>query len=63
MFPLPCQTANHSEFGTLAVLTEFENLLRVRIPEYVLISLFFSLSFVFNIAIVSWAAQLINRVT
>jgi hypothetical protein len=56
MFPLPCQNATHSGFGTSAVLLEFENLLRVIIHEYVLISLFFSLSFGFNIAVVSWTA-------
>jgi hypothetical protein len=40
IFPLPRQTATHSEFGTLAVLPEFENLLRVIFLEYVYISLF-----------------------
>jgi hypothetical protein len=63
MFPLPLQTATHSEFGALAVLSEFENIMRVIFPEFVYISLLFSLSFGFVIAMVSWTAQLTNRVT
>ena len=39
IFPLPCQTATHSDFGTLAMLPQFENLLRNIFPEYVYIRL------------------------
>jgi hypothetical protein len=63
MFPLPFQTATHSEFGTLAVLPEFENLLGVIFPEYVYICLFFSLSLRFVIAMVSWTAEITSRET